>query len=474
MGFQSDRDKVAHLLRRFGFGASEAELDYYAKDGLKGAIDKLLSPEDVEETALPPISAFKNDKGNLKLETVQAYWLLRLITTRRPLQEKMTIFWHDHFATSASKVTQVPMIYQHVETLRKGALGSFQELLTSISKDPGMIFWLDNQENVKGKPNENFAREVMELFTLGIGHYSEKDVQEAARAFTGWAYRRGRRPAQGEATDELRGPDYLFNPRLYDDGEKTVLGKTGSFTGEDVLQQLANHPQTALHLATKLWTFFVYANPEKAVVERIATTFVRNGLQIKPMLRAIMESPEFYSPKAVRAIIKTPVDFVVATMRQLGMGAATAAAIERDQATAVQKMRGTVGAVRQATKAMGMDLMYPPDVAGWEWGPAWITSATMVERIAWADRLFGQVQAGTRRAQINLQLSQLMTISADPSEFVGDLLSVFDANLPAGKRPTLDKAAMEASQGEVTARNANLVASRVCRLIFGAPEFQFA
>lgn len=473
MGFQSDRDKVAHLLRRFGFGASEAELDYYVADGVKGAIDKLLNPEQVEEAPMPPITGFENSKGNVPMPAVQAYWYLKLITTRRPLQEKMAIFWHDHFATSAAKVTQSPMMYGHIDTIREGALGSFHQLLLDVSKNPGMIFWLDNQENVKGKPNENFAREVMELFTLGIGHYTEKDVQEAARAFTGWAYRRGRRPAEGEM-EELRGPEFVFNQRLFDDGEKTVLGKTGAFKGEDILEMLANHPQTARHLATKLWTFFVYPDPEKAVVERIATAFIRGGLQIKPLLRAIMESPEFFSEKAYRKIVKTPIDFTVSTMRQLGIGSIFIDTLKADEARAVQAMRGTAGAVQQANKSMGMDLMYPPDVAGWEWGSNWITSATMVERIAWADRLFGQVQAGNRKAQIKLPLSRMMAFDSNPDVFVDQLLSIFDAKLAAGKRDTLLKAAREASEGMVTEKNANAVASRVCRLIFGAPEFQFA
>lgn len=474
MGFQTDRDKVAHLLRRFGFGASEAELDFYAKAGVKGAIDILLNPDKIEEAPIPPITDFKNNNNTVQMPAVQGHWVLRMVMTRRPLVEKMTLFWHDHFATSAAKVNQPPNMYHQIDTLRQGALGNFLELLTNASKDPAMLFWLDNQENVRGKPNENFAREVMELFTLGIGHYTEKDVQEAARAFTGWTFRRRPRRPDGEGEIDFRGADYVFNRRNFDDTEKTILGKTGNFTGEQVLEMLARHPQTARHLAKKLWEFFVYPNPEPAVVERIATAFVRSGQMIGPTLRAILESPEFFSPKAYRKVVKNPVDITVVTMRQLGIGGFMEATLERQEARAVQIMRVTLGAAQQASKAMGMDLLLPPDVAGWEWGPAWITSATMVERIAWADRLFGQVQAGTRRAQINIPLGQLMTVETSPSAFVGQLLSIFDADLPASKRSTLDKAASEAAEGAITPRNANLVASRVCRLIFGAPEFQFA
>lgn len=194
MPLQTDREKGAHLLRRFGLGASEAELDYYLKDGLNGAVDRLTEYESVDEGFnINPYDLQPEKAKNLPMPILTAWWIARMIATRRPLQEKMTLFWHDHFATSASKVKASEFMLQQNETLRQYATGNYRSLLTNMSKDPAMLFWLDNQENVRGKPNENFAREVMELFTLGVGNYSEKDVQEAARAFTGWSVMRSRR-----------------------------------------------------------------------------------------------------------------------------------------------------------------------------------------------------------------------------------------------------------------------------------------
>src|SRR5579862_1345225 len=189
MALQTERQKGAHLLRRFGLGASEAELDYYLKDGgLNGAIEKLLNYENTDEGFKLDVDSFRNGKNNnINPQSVAVWWTARMLITQRPLQEKMTLFWHNHFATSGEKVTPGSMMYVQNDLLRQYATGNFREMLMAVSKDPAMLFWLDNQYNVKGKPNENFAREVMELFTLGIGNYTEQDIREGARAFTGWS-----------------------------------------------------------------------------------------------------------------------------------------------------------------------------------------------------------------------------------------------------------------------------------------------
>ncbi len=472
----TERQKVAHLLRRFGLGASEAELDYYGSGGLKGATDKLIDYEKVDEGFDVPITLFRlKDPPIVPMQAVVAHWVMRLLVTRRPLQEKMTLFWHDHFATSAIKVNLPPLMFHQIETLRSGALGSFSDLLLNVSKDPGMLFWLDNQYNVVGKPNENFAREVMELFTLGIGHYSEKDVQETARAFTGWTFRR-RRLAQ-QAPDEFQAADFLLSPRLHDNGEKTILGKTGNFGGEDVLKLLCENPQTPKHITEKMWTWFGYENPEPRLIERLASGFTKNGLSIKWLVRSIMESPEFYSEKAFRKVYKNPVDFVTVTMRQMGYGEILGGLLKQATAETGAPLASRLysGAASQALQAMGMQLMFPPDVNGWEGGQAWITSATMVERIGWADRLFGQAQAGTRRAQLQgINVFALFEKNPTPEAVARQLASIFDAPLPEAKMKSLVEAAKKASGGRVTPANANEVAAKVCRLIFGSPEFQFA
>lgn len=465
MPLVTDRDKCAHLLRRFGLGASEAEIDFYLRDGLNGAVDRLLDDSIDDGFSLTP-EAFVNDKGRLPMPVVVGLWTSRMLMTRRPLHEKMTLFWHDHFATSASKVNVPLMMHQQNETLRKNAVGSFRTLLNEVSKDPAMLFWLDNHENVKGKPNENFAREVMELFTLGIGNYSEKDIQEAARAFTGWTIRRGSANVQKGV-----GPEFLFRPRLHDDGSKAVLGKNGNLNGEDVLDLLCQMPRTAEYLTHKIWDWFVWANPDESTTAPFAKRFYDSGLDVKSLLKDIMRSSEFYSPKAERAVVKNPVDFCVATLRQLGVGEQVSRRISAT--TEGEIPRGVLAPAQVALnsmKKMGMWLMYPPDVAGWDNGSSWITSATMVERIGWADKLFG---TGGTRLEIRYPAFALLDQSPSPANAVDKLISVFDAPLKPEKRASLVAAAEKASDGRVTFANANAVSAQVSRLIFASPEFQF-
>jgi len=477
---QSERDKIAHLLRRFGLGASEAELAHYGKNGLSGAMDLLLDYEGVDEGFGVPITAFTNPQNNaLNPRALQSWWVLRLLVTQRPLQEKMTLFWHDHFATSGAKVDVPYVMYRQNETFRVNATGRFQDILTAASKDPAMVYWLDNQDNVKGRPNENFAREVMELFTLGIGNYTEKDIQEAARAFTGWSYgtplrRRGQPPKPGPRAE------FVFRREDHDDGQKSVLGNTGAFDGDDVLGILCGNPQTARYITLKLWEWFAYPNPDEALVNRLADRFRSNGLKVSGLLRDIMESPEFYSEKAVRKIYKNPVDFCIASARALGIGQSIAETM-REQATednAQQRLRGTapLAAIALALKAMGMELFFPPDVAGWDGGAAWISSATMVERIKWADKLFGPLQrqpGGRGVSSVGYPAYALFTDDPSPKGVAQKLCSVFDCPLPPSKLAHVEAAVRDVAGGAVTPQNANPAAAAASRLIFGSPEFQF-
>jgi uncharacterized protein (DUF1800 family) len=466
---QTDKQKIAHLLRRFGFGASEAEIAYYSQGGLQGAVDKLLNYEKVDEGfTVDPMSLAVAKNGKLKIEAVQEWWLMRMIATRRPLQEKMTLFWHDHFATSTDKVTSPEMMLAQNQILRAGATGKFKDLLLSVSKDPAMLLWLDNQYNVKGHPNENFAREVMELFTLGIGNYTETDVQEAARAFTGWGFgsRGGRQPKNPKV---LKNQVFLDRTAEHDGETKAFLGNKGKFDGDDIVGILCGSPRTAWYLTSKLWEWFAYPNPESELIDRLSAPFFREGLNIKLLLREIMMSPEFYSTRAYRAIYKNPVDFIVPTLRQLGFGseALTDQNFQSDRLVAV--------AARISSKGMGMHLLYPPDVAGWDGGPAWVSTATMVERIRWAQILFDQAEVGlkNRRFTLGTNAAPLFAEDPSPSGVAKRLISVFDVNLPQARLVNLVAAGKSTGGSGVTGANANETACAVARLIFAAPEFQF-
>jgi uncharacterized protein (DUF1800 family) len=341
--------------------------------------------------------------------------------------------------------------------LKSHCAGTFKDLLHAVSKDPAMIYWLDNQLNVVGKPNENFAREVMELFTIGIGNYTEQDVKQAARAFTGWRYgvRRGQRVIPNDRVPG-RQSEFLFVANQHDQGQKEFRGSKAPFNGEDVLDILAIDPLTAKAIVKKFWEWFAYPNPEATVIEQGANAWRKSGMEIKALVKWVMESQEFYSERATRAIIKNPVDFAIPAARALGLGSIIAA--QHRDGVELRRLLPPVQNMQRACKAMGMDLLYPPDVAGWNIGKSWISTATMVERIKLADSLFNPRSGALA--------TNLIGSARDSEEVASRLVSLFDATLPPAKLRQLATAAEAHSQ---PAQKANAVA----KLILGSPEFQF-
>ncbi|MCH8274788.1 MAG: DUF1800 domain-containing protein [Armatimonadetes bacterium] len=493
MGYQAmtERERIAHILRRFGLGASRAELDFYEKLGVEGALDRLINYEKHDEGFDVSVWEFanrNNDRINLAPPHVVQWWTLRMLVTERPLQEKLTLFWHDHFAISGSKVGAGPMIHLYLETLRKNANGNFHTMLKDISRDPAMILWLDSNTNVRGKPNENFAREVMELFTLGVdGGYTEKDIQEAARAFTGWAFRRAgpprrrrRQPTLEEQLEAIKKGEpfveFFFRAALHDNGTKTVLGNTGRFGGDDILGILVAREETARYVTTKLWEWFAYPEPEKKVQDKLVRTYLDNGFEIKPILRTIAESDEFWSEKCVRKQVKNPVDFTVALCRQFGLGPQILQFRRADAGPTTQlprEVRGLPGAVAQMLNKQGMSLLYPPDVAGWDWGTAWISSATMVERIQLSQTLFNQRRGGV--APIVSQAIQSEFSPGGSEEVVDAVLDLVDAKLTGDRKSVLVKACEGAGgvQALSNPRSAGRLLGQITKVLFAAPEFHF-
>jgi len=472
MILKTDREKTAHLLRRFALGASEAELDYYlgSSGKLGDAIARLLDYEKVEDDFPLGFDDLQVQADRpVPMPAVVGWWASRMLYTRRPLEEKMTLFWHDHFATSAEKVRAAPAMFGQNQILRQHCLGGFREMLHAVSKDPAMLFWLDNQFNVRGKPNENFAREVMELFTLGIGHYTEKDVQEAARAFTGWGIGRAGAPG-ARPQNQVRGNTaFVFRPFQHDSGSKTVLGKTGNLTGEDVLDHLCTLPRTSEYLVTKMWAWFAYPNPEPKLVKRLADGFRKNDLSLRWLTKTIMQAPEFYSDKAVRGVYKSPVDFAIVAARQLGVSRMVESAAQLNPRTAL----GPGNALAQTLKNLGMHLLYPPDVDGWAGGASWISTATMLERIRFADALF--LGRAVNRGRLRpLPAFALIGDAGGAAQSVDRLLTLLDVTLPKEKRQAVIQAARDAGGDSITQANANEVAAAITRMIFATPEFQFA
>lgn len=346
---KSESRSIAHLLRRAGFGATPGELRHYENLGYSGTVDELLNPARVDNTKLEEDIKQQNFDFT-RLDDLKRWWIYRMTFSQRPLEEKMTLFWHGHFATSARKVRSSYLMYMQNLLFRQNAVADFHRLLLGVSRDPAMILWLDNQQNRKGKPNENYAREIMELFTLGIGNYSERDIKDAARAFTGWQVRNGM---------------FAFNRFQHDFGQKTVLGASGDLNGDEVVGVLVRHPATAQFLARKLVKFFVCDPPDESMVNAAADAYRSSRFQIAPMLRAIFTHPGFLSERAYHSKIKSPSELVVGTLKTLQ----------------VHKLDNN----SPATLArMGQNLFEPPNVKGWDGGAAWVSTAYMMERFNFA------------------------------------------------------------------------------------------
>jgi uncharacterized protein (DUF1800 family) len=353
MAFESERSRVAHLLRRAGFGSTESELDAYAALGFNQTLERLLNYEQIDDSAVEQqVGAMQIDRRNVELARLS--WMTRMLYTQRPLQEKMVLFWHTHFATASSKVRGADIMLQQIQLFRDNALGNFETLLQQVTRDPAMLIWLDNNQNRKGRPNENYAREVMELFTLGIGNYTDQDVKEAARAFTGYTSNR-----QGQ---------FAFNADQHDDGYKTFLGVTQNWDANDILAALVRHPATARFLTTKLFRFFVHDSPEAATIDRLAATYTSSGFDIRAVVRDMFTGPEFLSDQAFRGNVKQPIELVIGALKALN----------------VQSIGPDLP---QITRRMGQDLLNPPDVSGWKGGDNWISATTVLERFNFADRL---------------------------------------------------------------------------------------
>lgn len=344
-----DTRRAAHLFRRAGFGATQAELRAAVDAGPAAAIDALLQAT-VEPAEflneVDALAAASLASGNV--ENLSAWWAYRMLSTPAQLLEKMTLFWHGHFATSAAKVEDSELMFAQNKLLRAFALGDFSELLLEISRDPAMLIYLDSATNRKAHPNENFAREIMELFCLGEGNYSEHDIRELARCFTGW---------------EVKREKFRFNRYQHDTGAKTILGETGNFGGENGVAIVAKQPAAPLFIAMKLVKFFVMDEPEptEVLLAPLAQELRDNNMQIAPVVRRIFSSNLFFSKLAIGRKVRSPAEFAIGFLRSL---------------------QGSTNAYQLASslKTLGQGLLYPPSVKGWDGGRTWINSSTLLGR----------------------------------------------------------------------------------------------
>ena len=390
-------DRAAHLLERAGFGGTPEEIRQLAALSPEAAVDRLvayhsmdnshLTPFDhsgVHDPGLEPFPPSRPATTNLAKKTGEAlgikvkpsgnrrlqpvvnkffYWLRasmletnrvaywwadRMLRTHRPLEEKMALFWHGHFAVNESKVRDYRKHLKQLEWFQQHGTGNFRDLLIGVAQSPAMLSFLDAGQNVKGSPNENFAREIMELFTIGVGHYTEQDIREAARAFTGWYY------------DDLR---FVVSGEKHDDGPKTVLGQTGNFDGIDVIDVILAQPATANFIAAKMYRYFVREDLSEALQQQLGNLLRQHEYEIAPFLRTLFLSKDFYSAASYGTAIKGPVQLVISTYRKLGLTSVPGAPDFND-----------------ITSTLGQRLFYPPTVAGWAQGRSWITPGLLLAR----------------------------------------------------------------------------------------------
>ena len=370
----TDLELMGHLFRRAGFGATRDQLEAAVARGYEATVEDLLHPENAPPLEEDLIFRFYPDmKESRQIDPAQSLWVYRMINTQRPLEEKMALFWHSLFATGFSKLNHAKVMVNQIETFRKHALADFRTLLIEISRDPAMIFWLDNHTNTKRVHNENYGRELLELFSMGIGNYTEDDVKNCARAFTGWTLRPTIPAAQPYGRFDW---EFEFRPDLHDYGEKVFLGEHGNFDGTDIIDIIVRQPATAHFIAMRLYTYFVSDTPDLAAIDELASVYATSKYDIRAMLRVLLLSDYFRSEKAYFAKVKSPAEHVVGIMRfvedftfpRLGI---------RD--------------IALECRYMGQDLMNPPSVEGWHVGKEWIDTGILVERINFAAAQVGDI-----------------------------------------------------------------------------------
>ncbi|MED5208588.1 MAG: DUF1800 domain-containing protein [Chloroflexota bacterium] len=383
---------MAHLMRRAGFGEPHADLIVHASKGYESVVEELLHPKDqppIDEELMYRI--LPGYEGALGPPISQADWMFRMVNTQRPLEEKIALFWHQMFATSNSKVDNPPEIGRQIAMFREYGLGSYRDLLIELAKSPAMIFWLDNHGNHDGAINENWGRELLELFSLGVGNYTEDDIKEASRAFTGWTI----------APKIPRNPlgrfywNFEYKPEDHDNEEKTFLGNTGNLNGEDIMQIIVNQPASARFLARHLYRFFVADEPDVSswnstppndpeAIEVLVDAYTESQGDIRSILRVLFNSDFFKN--SLYAKVKSPAELIVGTVRIAGN---------------YEGFRPGFNNLALECAWQGQELLNPPSVEGWHTGAAWIDAGALMRRVNFAAGVMGDASHPGVRTIIN-------------------------------------------------------------------------
>ena len=481
--------EIDHLLRRAGFGVSSADADIFRDMSPAAAVTYLVDyegrPDDVDERIGRPDHVLVATKDlfapDIDIEDARQRWLFRMIHSRRPLQEKMALFWHNHFATAFSKLAadsgerQAAKMLAHkpgvlrgpqgqIELFRQYALGNFRDLLIQVAQDPAMLVWLDGQSNTKAKPQENFGREIIELFTVGVGHYTEPDVYAAARVFSGWNLRGSddyRRDEYGDLNayqefvynaDQHDTSDKTFSFPIYTNGSRTIAARSesaGMQDGVDLITALALHPETARRLARKFWHFFIsdIHQPDPAFVESTAAVYLQNSTRIAPVVHHVLTSSWFNNPAMRYARFSSPAEYVVRAIREVGW-----------QNFSLDKARSPLA-------AMGQQLFEPPNVAGWPPGAAWFSTGTMLARTNFAATLAA--------SQKEFLAASLASDGGTPQALLAAMLDrVTPAPLDSGPQQALMSYLGGAGTWIGSGEQLNTRSAGLVRLLVGSSEYQ--
>jgi uncharacterized protein (DUF1800 family) len=474
---------LEHLLRRAGFGASIDDLRHFQDLSVNVVTELLLNPgndDDVDrhigQEGYVSVTTRGTFSPNTNIEDARQRWLFRMVHAQNPLVEKMALFWHNHFATAYSKVAgfggalqgtrmmagkpgQVQGPPGQIELFRQHAMGNFRDLLVAVAKDPAMLVWLDGRTNTRQRPQENFGREIMELFTFGIGNYTEQDVYAAARVFTGWNLQ-----TVGSLATTAGYYDFLYRANQHDTTEKTFTfpiyrdgsrtiparsGEEGMQDGLDLIHALAVHPNTARRLASKMWSFFISENepPDPAFVDTAAQIYRQNNTEIRPMLRYILRSPWFTDQKNYFARYSWPVEYVIRAVKEMGW------------------VGYSIDNLRTPLTNMGQTLFEPPDVAGWATGESWFSTGAMLSRMNFAASLasnqrFNLGRTASAHGESPEQLLAYFLDRMSPADFESQAQTELLSYLTTGGSWTGSEAQL------------NMKASGLARLIAGSAEYQ--
>ncbi len=462
---------MAHLMRRAGFGAAYEELEARAAKGYEATVEELLEPDangvpEYDELTLARYFPDMEVPSAPALGT--ANFMYHLYTTPRPLVEKMTLFWHMLFATGNSKVDNPPEMLQQIEMFRQHGMGNYKELLMGVAKDPSMIFWLDNNQNHKLAPNENWGRELLELFSMGQGNYTEDDVKMAARAFTGWTIL----PKIPRTPYQRHHWKFIYKAEDHDDGEKTFLGHKGNLNGEDIIDIIVDQPANAQFMARHLYNYFVadevqvpswldFPPRDPEAVNAIADTFVKSGFEIKDTLRFLFNSDFFKDESVWFAKVKNPAEVVAGTIRLIGD---------------FKEPRPGVLPIGLEGTYQGQDLINPPSVEGWHTGKEWVDTGSLVRRVNFvADSLSNADMPGVQAIINRLGSNDTLT----PEQLVDGCLELLGAiRVEDGTRQQLVdhvKASGEIKRGssEDEVRAFGHRVTEVLQLIAATREYQF-